>query len=85
MKANIVRVGNSQGIRIPKVVLQQTSLSGEVELEVRGCQIIIRAVARPRQNWAEAFRAMAQQGDDQLLDADVVGQTVWEREEWLWK
>ena len=44
MKASIVRIGNSQGIRIPKVVLEQTQLKGEVELEVRDQQILIRAV-----------------------------------------
>jgi len=35
MRATIVRIGNSQGIRIPKVVLEQTRLHGEVDLEVK--------------------------------------------------
>jgi antitoxin MazE len=85
VKASIVRIGNSQGIRIPKVVLEQTRLSGEVELEVRDRQIVIRPVAKPRQGWAQKFRAMAERGDDKLLDADAVGQTSWDKEEWQWK
>jgi len=85
MKASIVRIGNSQGIRIPKVVLEQTHLSGEVELEVRDRQIIIRSAKKPRQGWAQKFRAMAERGDDKLLDAEAINQTSWDKEEWEWK
>ena len=85
MRASIVRIGNSQGIRIPKVVLEQTHLKGEVELEVRDQQILIRAVRKPRQDWGKKFRLMAERGDDRLLDSYVVDQTSWDREEWQWK
>lgn len=85
MRASIVRIGNSQGIRIPKVVLEQTHLSGEVELEVRDRQIVIRSAMKPRQGWARRFRAMAERGDDKLLDAEAVGQTSWDKEEWQWE
>lgn len=85
MKASIVRIGNSQGIRIPKVVLEQTRLRGEVELEVRDRQIVIRPAEKPRQNWARRFRAMAAVGDDKLLDAEAVGQTSWDKDDWQWK
>lgn len=85
MRASIVRIGNSQGIRIPKVVLEQTHLKGEVELEVRDQQILIRAARKPRQDWGRQFRLMAEKGDDRLLDRDVVGQTSWDVEEWQWK
>jgi antitoxin MazE len=85
MRASIVRIGNSQGIRIPKVVLEQTHLKGEVELEVRDQQILIRAVRKPRQDWGRKFRLMAEKGDDRLLDSDVVGQTSWDKEGWEWK
>ncbi len=43
MKARIVRIGNSQGIRIPKLLLEQTGLHGEVELEVREGSLVLRA------------------------------------------
>lgn len=42
MKAQIVRIGNSQGIRIPKPFLQQSGISEEVDIEVNGSEIIIR-------------------------------------------
>jgi antitoxin MazE len=85
MKASIVRIGNSQGIRIPKVVLEQTQLKGEVELEVSGQQILIRAVTKPRHDWGRKFRIMAEKGDDKLLDRAAVGLTSWDKEEWQWK
>ncbi len=45
MKAQIIQIGNSQGIRIPKALLEETKISGEIELEVHpeGILIIARA------------------------------------------
>lgn len=34
MKARIVKIGNSQGIRIPKSLIQLTGLTGDVEISV---------------------------------------------------
>lgn len=73
------------GIRIPKVVLEQTQLEGEVELEVRDREILIRPVPRPRQDWAREFEAMAKEGDDGLLDGSSIDQTSWDKEEWQWE
>jgi antitoxin MazE len=84
MRASIVRIGNSQGIRIPKVVLEQTHLSGEVELEVRGNQIVISHVKKARADWDKYFKLMAERGDDKFIDADSVNQSSWDEEEWQW-
>jgi len=84
MKTRIIKIGNSQGIRIPKVLLEQSGLSAEVELEVQDAQIVIRSAQRPRQGWEDAFRAMAQHQDDLLLDPDLTGQTRWDEDEWQW-
>jgi len=85
VKASIVRIGNSRGIRIPKVVLEQTNLEGEVELEVRDRQIVIRAVAKPRHDWGRKFRIMAERGDDTLLDRESADLTSWDKKDWQWK
>jgi antitoxin MazE len=85
MKASIVRIGNSRGIRIPKAVLEQTQLKGEVELEVRDRQILIHAVTKPRHDWDRKFRIMAEKGDDKLLDSEAISLTSWDKEEWEWK
>ena len=84
MRSNIVRVGNSRGIRIPKALLEQCGLDSAVELEVEGDRLVIRRARSPREGWAEAFRDMARRGDDQLIDAGRWGQTDWDRTEWQW-
>ena len=84
MRANIIRIGNSQGIRIPKVLLEQSHLGTEVELEVEDEKIIIRSASRPRAGWGEKFRLMAESGDDRTIDEDMSVETEWERDEWEW-
>jgi antitoxin MazE len=84
MKTRIIKIGNSQGIRIPKVLLEQSGLGEEVELEVHDAQIVIRPAERPRQEWEEAFHSMAEHADDQLLDEDLTGQSRWDEDEWQW-
>ena len=70
MKTNIVTIGNSQGIRIPKILLEQSKLSGEVELEVKGDSIVILPARRPRENWDEAFKQAADDADE-LIGGDA--------------
>ncbi|HKR02274.1 MAG TPA: AbrB/MazE/SpoVT family DNA-binding domain-containing protein [Pyrinomonadaceae bacterium] len=84
MKARIVKIGNSQGIRIPKLLLERSNLTEEVELEAQDHQIIIRSAKHPRQHWESAFRAMAERGDDYLLDENLRAQTQWDEDEWQW-
>lgn len=84
MKTRIVRIGNSRGVRIPKLLLQRSNLSEEVELEAENNRIIIRSSRLPRCEWAQAFKAMAQRGDDSLLDKDAAGQTGWDKDQWRW-
>ena len=85
MITRIVKIGNSQGIRIPKILLEQSGLCDEVELEVQKKQLILRPKRSVRQGWENAFRAMAENSDDQLFDDEYLNnQTSWDAEEWKW-
>ena len=85
MRARIVKIGNSQGIRIPKPLLEQTGITDDVELEVDQNQIILRPVQDPRAGWDGAFEAMAEAGDDAMIDdADGISH-AWDDEEWQWQ
>ena len=84
MRTNIIRIGNSQGIRIPKIMLEQSHLGTEVELEVEDEKIVIRPASHPRQGWGERFRLMAENGDDRLLDGDAPSTSEWDETEWEW-
>lgn len=83
LKVKIVQIGNSRGIRIPKALLEQCGLEGELELVPDGDQLILRSCARPRRGWAKAFKEMAERGDDALLDADT--QNDFDDSEWEWQ
>ena len=84
MKSSLVQIGNSRGVRIPKVFLDQAGLRDDVEIEVRGSQIVVRAARRAREGWREAFQSMAAHGDDALLDADAPALSSWDEHEWEW-
>ncbi len=81
MKAQIVKIGNSHGIRIPKAVLEETRMSGEVELEVTGEGILIRNIKKPRSDWDAAFKALNEGDDDLSLSRTATG---FEKKEWQW-
>jgi len=82
MKAKIVRIGNSRGIRIPKPVIEQVGLVEDVELEVRNGQIVISPAGKPRFGWTKAAQALSMHGEDHLLDNP--SPTSFDQEEWEW-
>ena len=82
IKTRIVKIGNSQGLRIPKTLLEQSGINSEVEIEVQGNNLIIRPVTQVRKDWEQAFIEMAENGDDVLLDD--IKTTEWDETEWQW-
>jgi antitoxin MazE len=84
MKTRVVRIGNSRGIRIPKVLLEQTGLPEEVEVIADGDSLVIRPAKRPRSGWAAAFEAMAARGDDSMIDDSGSALSNWDHTEWEW-
>ena len=82
MKSQIIQIGNSQGIRIPKVLLQDSRITGEVDLELHPDGILIRNAQKPRSGWDKAFKAMAENEDDEMHDDNP--STAFEKKEWQW-
>jgi antitoxin MazE len=82
IRTRIVKIGNSQGIRIPKPLLEASGICTEVEIEVQDDYLIVRAAPKSRVGWDEAFAAMAERRDDILLDD--VNTTEWDHFEWEW-
>ena len=83
-KARIVKIGNSRGVRIPRLLLDQANLGTEVELEVHGGELIIRPSGRPRAQWDDRFAEMSERHDDGLLDVDGGIISSWAEAEWEW-
>lgn len=82
IRAKVVKIGNSRGIRIPRTLLEQAGLTDEVEMMVEGDKLIIHSARLPRQGWDAQFAAMVEQGEDRLLDQTIP--TEWDAEEWTW-
>ena len=68
VKTNLHRIGNSQGVIIPKPLLAQVGLTGEVEISVERDAIVLRRPARaPREGWAEDAKALVDAGQGGLV------------------
>ncbi|MCB0713005.1 MAG: AbrB/MazE/SpoVT family DNA-binding domain-containing protein [Ignavibacteriae bacterium] len=83
MRTRIVPIGNSQGVRIPKALLEKSGITGEVSLTIQEGRIVITSIRQPREGWEEEFRKMAEAGDDQMLDDPT--STKFDEEEWVWE
>jgi antitoxin MazE len=83
MRANIIQIGNSQGIRIPKVLLQESGIKGEVELEIHQDGILLRNISKPRAEWDRVFQSLRETDDDVAL-AEAVTSGEFETREWQW-
>ena len=83
MIAQLIKVGNSKGIRIPKPLIEECRLTEKVNLEVQGESLVISPIREVREGWAGAFKGMSEQGDDQLLNSESL--TDWDEKEWEWK
>lgn len=82
MRARLVRIGNSRGIRIPKLLIEELGLTDEVELRVHEGAILILALDDPRSGWSEAAKALTDRGEVGLLDPATP--TRFDDEEWEW-
>ncbi len=88
MQLNIVKIGNSKGIRIPKKILDQCQMGDTLELEVQDNNIVLKPIhKKPREGWAEAIEASNKKHgeeplDHEWLEADLLGDRAVEDWEW---
>jgi antitoxin MazE len=83
--AEIVRIGNSKGVRIPKALREQAGLDGKVTLSIERGALVIRPARKrkPREGWAEQYdRALKENPEQELLLPDDMG-TVYDKD-WTW-
>jgi antitoxin MazE len=83
MKTELVRIGNSRGIRIPKPIIEQCRLGDTVELRIERDCLVISPDRTPREGWDAAFRAAGPAGGDKLL-LESLPANKFDREEWQW-
>jgi len=83
MRTELVRIGNSRGVRIPKPLIEQCGLGDTVELRVENDCLVISPERRPRQGWGEAFRAAGAAVRDDLL-LETAEPNEFDSMEWQW-
>ena len=83
MKTDLIRIGNSRGIRIPKPVIEQCGLGDTVEMRVQENRLVISSERKPRQGWEDALlRAGAASDVEFLLDSAL--DDDFDQKEWTW-
>ena len=80
VRAKLIHIGNSRGVRLPKELIERAGLHDELELIARDGEILIANTHKPREGWAEAMEAARARGELQLtaedsawLEADLTG------------
>jgi len=68
MKTPLRRIGNSQGVILPKPLLSQLDLGTEVELTIEQDAIVLRKPrGRVRKGWSEAGKRLADRSEHRLI------------------
>ncbi|MCK4906974.1 MAG: AbrB/MazE/SpoVT family DNA-binding domain-containing protein [Spirochaetes bacterium] len=82
MLIDIVKIGNSRGIRLPKEIIKQCNIESRINLEVKNKTIIIKPLKnKTRSGWNAEFKKMKKNSDDRLIVNDNI---VIEEEDWEW-
>ncbi len=75
-------IGNSKGVVIPKIILEQSGIQEIVEMSVDGEKIVLSKPKNTvRECWAKDAQDLAKAGEDKLVLGDFVNE---EDGDWVW-
>jgi antitoxin MazE len=83
MRVELVRIGNSRGIRIPRALIEQCGFGSAVELTVRENRLTIAPERSARQGWREAFLRGGPAGADDPA-FEMLPSNEFDKAEWEW-
>ncbi len=83
---NLIRIGNSRGVRIPKTLIQQAGLAGqELEFTLLEDGLLIKPVRnQPRQNWEQLIRDSLQEHGNEAVDTEWLNAPLIDDSDWEW-
>ena len=84
MTVELVRIGNSRGIRIPKAIIDQCGFGETVDLRVERNLLVIAAERPPREGWAATIRQAVEASEEDQLLLNAVAPNEFDRNEWQW-
>lgn len=83
----LIQIGNSHGVRLPKNVIEKIGLTGDLVLEVREGEVVLKPKKHPRDEWDAGYKLMLERGGDRLSDDDKAWldlPTKFDDDEWEW-
>jgi antitoxin MazE len=83
MRVELVRIGNSRGIRIPKSLIEQYGLGNGIELRIENERLVMVPDHQPRQDWDEAFRRASASAKNEVL-LGTLPPNEFDHNEWQW-
>ena len=81
----LTRIGNSQGVRIPKSVIEQAQLENkDLIFKVTEEGLLIQTVKKTRQGWKEQFDKALQSQKPENIDNERIEAPLVEDRDWEW-
>ncbi len=81
----LIRIGNSQGVRIPKAIIEQAQLNEkELEFKVLDEGLLIKPARKYRQGWQKQFEKFIKTQKEDELDQEWLDASLVEDEDWEW-
>ena len=82
LQVAIRAIGNSKGVVIPKIILEQSGIQEIVEMSVEGEKIVLSKPKNAvREYWAKDAQSLAELGEDKLLLGDFANENDGD---WVW-
>lgn len=82
MKARLIQIGNSRGVRLPKPLIKDAGLEDEVDIQLRDRSIVITSTKKLRAGWSESAKLLHDRKQDSLIDSPR--RTQFDKTEWQW-
>ncbi len=82
----LIRIGNSRGVRIPKALIKQAGLEGQkLEFTLLKDGLLIKPVQnQPRQGWEQLIQEALQKHGDETIDAEWLEAPLTDDSDWEW-
>ena len=76
-KVKLIKIGNSQGFRLPKRVISKYGFGNHIVLEEMPEGILLRTSKKNKLSWEDTYKAMAETEEewDVWQDADIDAET----------
>lgn len=83
MQIDLIKIGNSRGIRLPQNIINECGFIDTVEAELINHCLILKAPDKSRTNWENIFKSGLNTEDSENNDILAI-KNRWDDEEWEW-